>query len=133
MISIRRHLSCWIDHKRFSDWVEEQLDKALSKCVGLMIENLRKDEAIRKLTAQLNASQSFITTHTITGDLLADFVSNEIPRRRAEAIERNRIEHENRVGAAAAAAAYQADFNHLSDEGYDEIDSQSSYRSSTFQ
>jgi len=36
------------------------------------------------------------------------------------------------VGAATA-AAYQADFNHLSDAGYDEIDSQSSSRSSTFQ
>ncbi len=118
MISIRRHLGCLIAYKRVKDSAKQQLENSQRKCAELMTVNLRQDETIRKLTAELRASQSFIATRVIMDHFVPNFALNEIPRRRSEAIERNRIEYENRVGAAS-----QSDLSHLINAGYDEIDS----------
>ena len=112
MIRIRRDLSCWIAHKRSQDGIEEELEKYQITCATLRTENLRKDNVIRRLTSELETSRSYIPPQ-----LLADFVLNEIPRKRAAAIERNRQEFENREGTAYSTDLWSA-------TGCDEIDSQ---------
>lgn len=79
----------------------EQLDKAQKTCAELRIENLRYVEIIRKLTEELNASKSLI----------------DIPRKRAEALERYRLEYANRTESSGA-----TDVEYLNNEGFDEID-----------
>src|SRR6266516_5790829 len=107
MIRIRRELSSWIAHKRSQDGIEEQLETYQLRCVTLRNELLRKDDVIRALRAEVHASRSFIPPH-----LLADFVLNEIPRKRAAAVERNRREYEH---CEAVACCHNT-------EGHDEID-----------
>ena len=74
-----------------------------------------KDEIIQKLTVELHALRLSSASPFIGEDGL-----NEIPRKRAEAIERNRIEYESRVETT-----YQPDFINCDDDdvGFDEVDS----------
>ena len=100
MISIRRHLGCLIAYKRVKDSAKQQLENSQRKCAELMTVNLRQNETIQKLTADLRATQSFIATHVIMDQFVPNFALNEIPRRCSESNERNQIEYENRAGAA---------------------------------
>ena len=92
------------------DCFREQLEKFQRTCAELRTDNLRKDVTIQKLATELQALQSSNAKH-----LIADGEENETPRKRAKAIERNRIDYENRVGTT-----YRTD---LSNTGGDEIDS----------
>jgi len=92
------------------DFFREELKKSQKTCTELRTANLRQEETIQKLTAELKALQTSSATH-----LTAAEKQRDIPRKRAKAIERNRIEYEDRLGAA-----YQTDFSYA---GYDEIDS----------
>src|SRR5437867_13346416 len=91
-----------------ADGLRGELEKSQSKCTELETEILRKDETIRKLTAELAASQTIRLIHRV-----GDMTLEQLIKKRTEALERHRIEYENCVG-------YQID---LSDnEGDDEID-----------
>ena len=76
--------------------------------MDLETEILRKDETIRKLTAELAASQTFRAIHRV-----GDMTLKQLIKRRAEALERHRMEYVNRVG-------YQIDLSGKEDD--DEID-----------
>ena len=86
------------------DRLEEELKKSQSKCAELETEILRKDDAIRKLTAELAEArrQGYSSLE-------------ERIRRRREALEICRIEYENRVGC-------QTHLCDTNNEGDDEID-----------
>ena len=51
-----------------ADRLREELKKLQSKYTDLKTEILRKDETIRKLTAELDTSQTFKTIHRV-GDM----------------------------------------------------------------
>ena len=90
-----------------ADSLREELKKSQSKCAELETEILRKDETIRKLTAELKAFQ------TCDAHRVRDMTLQERVRRRKEALERHRLEYEMRVG-------YQTDL--CDPSGDDEID-----------
>ncbi len=96
------------------DEIREELVTSRQKCAGLQTEILHKDDTILRLTSEVNASQSINRLH-------------DIARKRAEAIESNRIEYENR-----SRTTYQPDLRYLNIEGYDEIDSCTLSRFSNF-
>ena len=101
--------SCSLSDGHSIDCLREQLKKSQRTCAELRTDNLRKDVTIQKLATDLQALQSSNAEH-----LIADGEENVIPRKRAKAIERNRIEYENRVGTT-----YRTE---LSNTGCDEID-----------
>ena len=89
------------------DRLREELKKSQSKCAELETEILRKDETIRKLTEELKVTQSLsYAMHRVR-----DMTLQERVRRRRDALDRIRIEYENRVG-------YESDDSN----GDDEID-----------
>ena len=76
-----------------ADRLREELKKWQSKCMELETEILRKDETIRKLTAELKVTQAFCAMHRAR-----DMTLEERVKRRDDALDRIRIEYENRVG-----------------------------------
>ena len=76
------------------DRLREELTKLQLKYSELETEILRKDEKIRNLTAELAASQ----TLSYAMHRVRDMTLQERVQRRKEALERHRIEYENRVG-----------------------------------
>ena len=77
-----------------ADRLREELKKSQSKCAELETEILRKDETIRKLTEELKVTQSLsYAMHRVR-----DMTLEERVKRRKDALERIRIEYENRVG-----------------------------------
>ena len=76
-----------------ADRLREELKKSQSKCAELETEILRKEETIRKLTAELKVTQTFCAMHRVR-----DMTLEERVKRRQEALERIRIEYENRAG-----------------------------------
>ena len=91
-----------------ADGLRGELKKSQSKCVELEADILRKDETIRKLTEELATSQTFRVIHRV-----GDMTLEQLIKKRTEALERHRIEYENRVG-------YQIDL--YDNEGDKEID-----------
>jgi hypothetical protein len=92
--------------------ISEDLAQSRKTCDEFQKEILVKDETINKLSAKLKALQLPTAPPLITVEVL-----NEIPRKRAEATERCRIEYENRVGITDP-----IDFSSFDNIGYDEID-----------
>ena len=74
--------------------LREELDKLQRICEDLQAENLLKDETIRKLTEELKAAQSL----TCAMHRVRDMTLQERVQRRRDALDRIRIEYENRVG-----------------------------------
>ena len=107
--------------------LRELFEKYRKLCDDLRLEIIRRDETIKKLKEDLEGSLkrgaacSKVYDAVITGGwgkkyewvIDNDFLMNK----RTEALERHRIEYENRVGASQ-----QVDLDQ-SDEGYDEVDS----------
>ena len=104
------------------DRLEEELQNTRRICDELREENERKEKTIQKLTAELKASSRKYVYDAVIGDGGAKIYRWEknpevLKKRREDALERHRIEYENRFGAANQDESCQ------SDEGYDEIDS----------
>ena len=107
--------------------LRELFEKYRKLCEGLRLEIMHKDETIQKLTSELEASRirsaacSKVYDAVIVGGMGKKYewlIDNDfLMNKRREALERHRIEYENRVGTTQ-----QVDSNH-SDEGYDEVDS----------
>lgn len=104
------------------DRLEEELEKFRRECEDLRADNLRKEETIQKLTEELKASSrsKYVYDAVEEGGVGKTYRWEMDPwvlkKRRAEALERHRIEYENRAGVANSTESSQ------SDEGYDEID-----------
>lgn len=115
-------------------WFKEELEKFQRICANHQSDILRKDETLRKLVAELKKfpeswiglnvvydsvidEDGIVRTNTIAVEKNRQEREKEIPIRRAAAIERNRIEYENRVGTSVV------DIDDINNEGYDEIDS----------
>ena len=70
------------------------MKKSQAKCTELETEILHKDETIRKLTEELKVTQSLsYAMHRVR-----DMTLQERVQRRRDALDRIRIEYENRVG-----------------------------------
>ena len=86
----------------------------------LRADNLRKDETIQKLTAELKASspRKYVYDAVLGegGPKIFRWSLGSLKKRREEALERNRVEYENRVGISNVNESSQ------SDNGCDEID-----------
>jgi len=93
-------------------WYQEEFEKLQKTCAKLRIENSLKDQSIQKLTSELKALQS-----SCDPDVNAQSKLNEVASRRAKALEKYRIEYENRVGVTSL-----ADCSHFDEVGFDEID-----------
>ena len=104
------------------DRLEEELEKIRRECNGLRADNLRKDETIQRLTTELNTSSSRKYVYdAVLGEggpkrYRWEMDPETLKNIREEALERNRIEYENRVGISNLNETNQ------SDDGYDEID-----------
>ena len=101
--------------------LREELDRTRRVCDDLRADNLRKEDTIRKLTAELKASFRGYIYDAVVEEGGAKIYRREIDtellkRRRADALERHRIEYENRVGTANGINSSRTD------EGYDELD-----------
>ena len=104
------------------DRLEVELEKIRRECDDLRADNLRKDETIQRLTAELKASSPRKYVYdAVLGEggpkiYRWEMDPESLKKRRAEALERKRIEYENRVGISNQNETNQ------SDDGYDEID-----------
>jgi len=104
------------------DRLEAELEKIRRECDDLRADNLRKDETIQRLTAELKASSPRKYVYdAVLGEggpkiYRWEMDPESLKKRRAEALERKRIEYENRVGISNQNETNQ------SDDGYDEID-----------
>ena len=104
------------------DRLEEELKKIRGECDDLRANNLRKDETIQRLTAELKASSTRKYVYdAVLGEggpkrYRWEMDAESLKNRREEALERNRIEYENRVGISNQNETNQ------SEDGYDEID-----------
>src|SRR5437867_2550055 len=94
--------------------LREELKKLQKKYVELQTENASKEETNRKLTEDLKASKSY----DVTWGHVVDMTLEGLARRRARALDRHRLEYENRVEHSETIMLNQGD-----DECYDEIDS----------
>jgi len=99
----------------------EELDRTRRVCDDLRADNLRKEDTIRKLMAELKASSRGYIYDAVIAEGGAKIYRREIDiellkRRRADALERHRIEYENRVGTANRIDSSRTDV------GYDELD-----------
>lgn len=105
------------------DRIREELEKTRRICDDLRADNLLKEEKIRKLTMELKAADTtckYFYTGTIghhgAGQIYRRELDMDFLRiKRAEALERYRLEYENRGTANQIASKRQ-------DEGYDELD-----------
>src|SRR2546425_1119310 len=75
------------------DRLAEELKKWKSKCEELKTEILQKDESIQKLKTELKVTQALCARHHVR-----DMTAEERVKRRKDALEKIRIEYENRVG-----------------------------------
>lgn len=106
--------------------LDEELEKVRKMCESLRLENIHKEETIGKLKGELKSAQINSATPYVYDAVIEDGVVKRyswkidhetLMKRRKEALERHRIEYENRVGATA-----QTD--HSDNDGYnDELDS----------
>ena len=101
------------------DRLREELDKMRRICDELRAENLRKEETIREL--QLRTSTRKYAYDAVIGEDGGKIYRREMDTgilmaKRAGALERYRIEYENRAGTSNRITSNQ------SVEGYDEID-----------
>ena len=103
--------------ERDIDELREELKKLQKKYVELQTENIGKEETIRKLTEDLKASKAF----DVTWSRVVDKTLEGLARRRARALDRHRLEYENRVEQSETIMLNQGDGD--DDECYDEIDS----------
>ena len=103
----------------------ERLNKANRRNYELNAELLRKEDTIRKLTAELKDLHSIAPSYVydvMTENGMATAyrmqLDNEfLSRRRKRALEKHQIEYENRVGTSL-----ENDSSKSNDEGFDEID-----------
>jgi hypothetical protein len=66
------------------DKFREELVKSRRTCAAIQIDNLRKEETIRKLTEELKASQSSNASH-----FTVEVSLNVVPGKRADTIQTN--------------------------------------------
>jgi hypothetical protein len=83
------------------DKLREELVKSRRTSDTIHIDNLRKEETIRKLTEELKASQSLNASH-----FTVEVALNVIPGKRGDTIQTNRIQYENHLRTR-----HQADFS----------------------
>ena len=90
--------------------LEEEFEKIRKMCDDLRLENLRKEETIEKLSAELKSARRNSATPYVYDAVIEDGVVKRyswkidheaLMKRRQEALERHRIEYENRVGATS--------------------------------
>ena len=102
------------------DRLEEKLESIRREMDDLRADNLRKDETIQKLTAELKASSPRKHVYDAVlgegGPKLLRWSLKSLKKRRTEALERNRVQYENRVGISNVNESSQ------SDNGCDETD-----------
>lgn len=106
------------------DTLKEELEKYRLTCDELRADNLSKQETVEKLTSELKASSSTTCKYAydaVIGDdgpkrYRWELNSGNLKNKREEALERHRMEYENRVGTVNRSASNR------SDEGYDEVD-----------
>ena len=101
-----------MSNEQYIDYVREELLKSQRMCVYLQLENLLKEVTIRKLTAELKGLPSIKASQAIGQEML-----DAMSRRRADALERHRIEYEYRIGTSNA-----IELSDVTNEGFDEID-----------
>ena len=115
-----------MSEKYYFDRIREELDEIKTMCDNLRIENLRKEETIQKLTAELKSlmpPKSFVYDAVIENGVAKRLSwPNDYARRRFEALERNRIAYENQAGNRIDSDKSTKD-TEGDNEGYDEIDS----------
>jgi len=103
-----------------ADHLREKLEKTLRQCDDLIAENLCKEERIQEVMAQLKSSSRGHVYDAVIGDDGAKIFRldmGSLKKRRDKALERHRIEYENRMGTAHPSASSQPA------GGYDEVDS----------